>query len=104
MDDNGSMWQISIEGSKVRVGNTAPTVTYLNNPASVAWKSDFMVAGDGDGGLFLCDAKTSQVRCVSTAAVEPLNNGHVGTSYSVHCREVSSLWRLEMYVHVLELL
>ena len=35
---------------------------------------------------------------VCTAAVEPLNNGHVGTSCSVHYREVSSLRRLEMYV------
>ena len=25
--------------------------------------------------------------------VEPLNNGHVGTSYSVHYSEVSSIWR-----------
>ena len=30
-------------------------------------------------------------------SVEPLNSGHVGTSYSVHYREVSSLRRLEMY-------
>ena len=28
--------------------------------------------------------------------VEPLNNGRIGTSYSVHYREVSSLWRLEI--------
>ena len=25
MDDNGSMWQISIDGSKVKVVNSAPT-------------------------------------------------------------------------------
>ena len=29
--------------------------------------------------------------------VEPLSNGHAGTSFSVHYREVSSLRRSEMY-------
>lgn len=38
--------------------------TYLNTPTCVAWKNDFMVAGDADGALFFHDNKLNQTRFV----------------------------------------
>lgn len=82
MDATGCMWQIVIEGSKVKVVNSTPvqvcivifsslivifsnlTVifsnllclqTYLNGPTCVAWKNDLMTAGDSEGILFFQD-------------------------------------------------
>jgi len=67
MDEVGSMWQISIEGSKVKVTNSIPTQTYLNRPTCVVWKGDLMVAGDVDGMLFFYDSKAPQSKSVETA-------------------------------------
>lgn len=78
MDEVGSLWQISIEGSRVRVVNSTPlevtaletistqctcsscthishTHTHLqlplNNPSGMSFKGDLMVAGDADGNI-----------------------------------------------------
>ena len=64
MDDSGAMWQLSIEGSKVRVVNSVPTQTWLSNPTGVAWKGDLMAAGDQEGVIVFYDSRNPQMRCI----------------------------------------
>lgn len=95
MDENGSTWQISIDGSKVKPTNPSPIQvwaypflnlicdmrvswifeghtrhhyvgpsiqTWLNNPLSMTWKGDTMVAGDVNGVLVYHDVKAGHVK------------------------------------------
>lgn len=66
MDVTGSMWQIVIEGSKVKVAHSTPVQTYLNGPTCVAWKNELMAAGDADGMLFFHDNRLNHTRSIET--------------------------------------
>eukprot|EP00731_Ephydatia_muelleri_P020518 Em0013g245a len=67
MSTEGDMWQLSVEGSKIKVLSSTPVQTWLSNPQCIAWKGDMMVAGDTEGILTLYDAKNAQGRTLDAS-------------------------------------